>query len=78
MMYSERPGSSCVTTAEPTATLRTITRDVRSSMAEIGSAANSGARAIVARIRAGSSPATRGSGFERMGRAGVHGGTSDS
>src|SRR5438874_1566604 len=56
------PGSSCATTAEPTATLRTDTRDVRSSMAEIGSAANSGARAIVARILAGSSPATRASG----------------
>src|SRR5690349_10467296 len=40
------PGSSWATTAEPTATLRTDTRDVRLSMALIGSAANSGARAI--------------------------------
>jgi hypothetical protein len=50
------PGSSCATTADPTVTLRTVTRAVRSSIAEIGSAANSGARAIVARMRAGSSP----------------------
>src|SRR5690349_7076460 len=56
------PGSSWVTTAEPTGTFRTVTREVRSSIAVIGSAANSGARAIVARILAGSSPTTRGSG----------------
>ena len=56
------PGSSCATTAEPTGTFRTVTREVRSSIAVIGSAANSGARAIVARIRARSSPTMRGSG----------------
>jgi hypothetical protein len=38
-----------------------VTLEVRSSIAVIGNAANSGARAIVARIRAGSSPALRGS-----------------
>ena len=61
------PGSSWVTTAEPTGTLRTATRAVRSSIALIGNAANSGARAIVARIRAGSSPTLRASGV--VGRA---------
>src|SRR4051812_8204169 len=55
-------------TAVPTVTLRTVTREVRSSIAEIGSAANNGARAMVARIRAGSSPIMRGSGpVERTG-----------
>ncbi len=49
------PGSSCETTVPCAATRRTLMRWVRSSIATGGSAANSGARARAARIRAGSS-----------------------